>query len=251
MQVTRFSLIGLILLLLSSLCAAGPLKYVVVSTHTQPLADITFINGQYHIDKKSGFLVQLGVEISRALGMELEISTLPRQAVGKALLSGQADIVCYLTPEWSSSIADKVDWSQAFMRSNDILVSSSQIADINKAHELKGMRIGLIKYYSYPLLDNLLSSNQITPAYSSSEASNFMTLFKNRQPDAIVLKELTYEWLSHNHARLVSKTRTKVHPLIIEYAEPQCAVSRHKKLNLSTINQGIDNFKFKYGFDSQ
>ena len=251
MQVIRFCLIGFTLLLLSPLCTAGQLKYAVVSTHTQPLADITFLNGQYHIDQNSGFLVQLGVEISRVLGMELNLTTLPRQAVDNALLTGQVDIVCYLTPEWTAPIADKVDWSESFMRSNDILVSSSQNNDFIKAEDLKGMRVGLIKYYSYPLLDSLLASQQITPIYSSSEASNFMTLFKNKEADAIVLKELTYEWLSHNNASLVSATRTKIHPLIIEQVEPQCAISRHKKLNLSTINKGIDNFKFKYGFDDQ
>lgn len=251
MQAARFSLIGFILLFLGPLCAAGPLKYAVVTTHTQPLADITFVNGQYHINKDSGFLVQLGIEMSHALGMELELSTLSRQAVDKALLKGQVDIVCYLTPEWTTPIADSVDWSESFMRSNDILVSRSQTSSIMKTDDLRGMHIGLIKHYNYPLLNTLLESNQITPIYSSSEASNFMVLFKNQKADAIVLKELTYKWLSQNHSRLVSRMHTQIHPLIIQQVEPQCAVSRHKKLNLTMINQGIRNFKSKYGFDNQ
>ena len=249
MLTARSCMTGLMLSLCALACSADTLKYAIVSSQTLPLADITPVNGHYQVDTEKGFLILLGKEISAALNMELKTSVLPRPDLVKALPEGQVDMVCYQTPAWTKDIADKVDWTEPFMGSKDILVSKSKTPDLENIDDLKGKTIGLIKHYSYPLIDHLIESKDINPVYSLSEASNFIQLFKNPNLDAIVLKELTYEWLSLEQTSLVSNTHIKIHPLVIELIEPRCVLSRHKNLDLNKINQAIGLFKSKYGFD--
>ena len=220
--------------------------YSLSNSLTMPLADISLVEGQYVVDEKQGELIDLGKAISLVLGIPIKIDAIPRNEIVNNLLNGQSDIVCYLIPQWLPNAASSVNWTEAFMQTRDILISKKSDLIIDQLSDLEGQSIGLIKHYRYPLLNDMLNRQLIHPIYSTSEANSFIQLFKNPDVDAIVLKELVFDWLAQKHAGLLKNSSITKHPLVIEFVEPKCAVSRYRSLNMDKINLGIQRFKEKH-----
>ena len=247
----RLPLITALLLLLSALAHGGKSQpaaftYSLSNSLTMPLANISFVEGHHQVDEKQGILIDLGHTISKALGMPIKIDAIPRNKIINNLLNGQSDVVCYLIPKWLPNAASSVNWTEAFMQTRDILISKKSDLIIDQLSDLEGQSIALIKHYRYPLLNDMLSRQLIHPIYSTSEANSFIQLFKNPDVDAIVLKELVFDWLAQKHSGLLKNSSVTKHPLVIEFVEPKCAVSRYRSLELDKINLGIQRFKEKH-----
>lgn len=220
--------------------------YSLSNSLTMPLTNISLVEGQYQVNEKQGTLIELGHAISAALEIPIKIDAIPRNEVVNNLLNGQSDIVCYMIPQWLPNAASSVNWTEPFMQTRDILISKKSGLLIDQLGDLEGQTIGLIKHYSYPLLNDLLAKQLIHPIYSTSEANSFIQLFKNPDVDAIVLKELVFDWLAQKHSGLLQTGNITKHPLVIEFIEPKCAVSRYKPLDMDKINLGIQSFKEKH-----
>ena len=219
------------------------LNYAIVSALTMPLANVQLVNGKRIVKEDQGILIELGQDIANELGMKLNLIPIETEMITSSLMNGQSDMLCYLVPQWVSSAASSFKWTDSFTITKDILVSLKADKKITTFHDLKGLNIGLIKHYSYPVLQDMIDQKDITPIYSTTEINSFMQLFRNPEIDAIVFKDLNFDWLFNAHSGAFKNNKVVKHPLIIEYIEPKCAVSRHRDLDMKKINKVINQFK--------
>jgi len=222
-----------------------PLKYSISDALTLPLANVSIVNGQVKIKENEGLLVKLGQEIAKELDLPLKILPVRRKHVVSNLLNGKTDILCYLIPGWVATAASSFNWSDTFMSAKDILISSKSNLNLSTFEDLQGLNIGLIKHYSYPVLQDMIDRKEIFPIYASTEINAFMQLFRNPDVDAIVFKDLNFDWLYSAHGGALTSHNVVKHSLVIEYIEPRCAVSRNRALDMKKINKAIARFKKK------
>jgi len=233
----------------SFLSNANTLNFTISQSLTMPLASISLANNGLTVNRDKGLMIELGNKISDALTMTPNFLAVPRDELIDQLLNGHTDMVCYLVPSWIQSAADSVDWSAPFMESREIIISKNQIARIVQPEDLKGKNLGVIQHYHYPLLAELVNKKSINLTYSNTETNNFMALFRRNNVDAIIIQDLTFDWLAKKHRNLVHKTKVQKHPLVITSSKPQCAISRHANLDLTLVNKGIAAFKKAMGYD--
>lgn len=219
------------------------LKYAIVSALTMPLANVQLVNGLHTIKEDQGVLIELGKNIAKELNMPLKFVPIASDMITSSLMNGQSDILCYLVPQWVSSAASSFKWTDPFMEAKDILISIKSDKKLSTFHDLKGLNIGLIKHYSYPVLQSMIDQKEIFPIYSTTEINSFMQLFRNPDIDAIVFKDINFDWLFNAHSGVLKNKEVVKHPLVIEYIEPKCAVSQHRKLDMKKINKVIRQFK--------
>lgn len=219
------------------------LKYAIVSALTMPLANVQLVNGQHTVNEDQGVLIELGKDIAKELKMPLAFITISSDMITSSLLNGQSDMLCYLVPQWVPSAASSFKWTDSFMQAKDILISLKNDKKLSTFHDLKGLNIGLIKHYNYPVLQDMIDQKEIFPIYSTTEINGFMQLFRNPEIDAIVFKSINFDWLFNTHNGVLKNKEVVKHPLVIEYIEPKCAVSQHRKLDMKKINKVIHQFK--------
>ena len=108
--------------------------------------------------------------------------------------------------------------------------------------DLEGKSIGIVQNYKYPLIEELISQGKINTLAVRNEQTNFMQLFRSSDVDAISFNEITYDYLYKKYSNK-NKFPVLKHPLIIEFIEPKCAISKHSDLSLPEVNQAIDKMQ--------
>lgn len=103
---------------------------------------------------ESGLLKDFGDALAHELALEPLYMTLPRKRVEGALLSGQADLLCDLRPEWMDS--KTWHWTDAVFSNNMIIVSRTDTRPLPRLSALSGERVGTVLGYRYPELEKRL-----------------------------------------------------------------------------------------------
>ncbi|UUZ54956.1 hypothetical protein LP419_03085 [Massilia sp. H-1] len=100
-------------------------------------------------------------EVGDALARELQLDpaylVLPRKRVEAALLSGQADLLCDLRPEWLDG--KQWHWTESVFSNNMIIVSRSETPSLARLSQLSGERVGTVLGYRYPEVEKRLGSS--------------------------------------------------------------------------------------------
>ncbi len=218
------------------------LRFGTLTSLSMPIANV-FI-GQSGIEvSDEGMHTEISQAIAKALNMTVHYVPTEREDALSYLMNGEIDVLCFMVPQWLGAPPSSVTWSKVFLRIQDILISrKNHIAPIRTLRDLQERNIGLVRHYRYPLLDNLIERQLTFPVYASNEQTNFFQLFKNNNIDAIVIKDITFEYLFNDLKGPLRDIKVMRHPLVVEFADMRCALSRHKAINIEQVNKGIDRY---------
>lgn len=136
--------------------------------------------------------------------LSLQFLALPRGRVEQWLLKDQADIACFLNPDWVTQPSTLL-WSEALFTTRQVLVRQDTQPAITQISDLLGKRIGTDRGFSYPEFDSLFAQQSLIRDDANSLQSNLIRLQKARV-DAVLTVDLAYHYyqLHHNSERLIA-----------------------------------------------
>ncbi len=185
-----------------------------------------------HDTLTAGLLKDMGDALARELHMEPVYMVLPRKRVEAALLSGQADLLCDLRPEWLDS--KQWVWTEPVFSNNMTIVSRADTAPLARLSQLNGQRVGTVLGYRYPELEKRLGG-----AFE--------------RDDAITDEQNTSKLLSGRFSYMMSNSlyydyQRKVHPkgamlnravFTIRQFDTYCALPPRGRLDPDKVNRAI------------
>lgn len=185
-----------------------------------------------HETLTAGLLKDVGDALAHELGMEAVYLVLPRKRVEAALLSGQADLLCDLRPEWLDS--KQWVWTGPVFSNSMTIVSRADTAPLARLSQLHGQRVGTVLGYRYPELEKHLGA-----AFA--------------RDDAITDEQNTSKLLSGRFSYMMSNSlyydyQRKVHPkgallnravFTIRPFDTYCALPPKGRLDPDQVNRAI------------
>lgn len=212
-----------LLLLLSSGALAADLRVLVDTGTEMPMARF-----------RSGALVEgihrdIGLELGSKLGMPVRFVALPRKRIERALLDGEADILCSYVPEW---LGAKFTWSQPFVPIVQVLVTNSSAARPHKIDDLRGKPVGTVLGYSHPELASL--GKDFIRVDGATTEQNLRKLGAGRVQHALTGKSFL------EYRQKLNDPLMSIHPpLVVSTYMGRCALSPKSPLKLAQLDAAI------------
>lgn len=199
-----------------------PIRAIVSSTNASPYA--IFRNGHLH----SGIAKDILDTLAQRSFRDIDYLNLPRARVELWLESGQADIACFLNPDWVAQ-PQQLGWSPMLFMTKQVFIRHASSAPITQPMDLYERRIGTVRGFSYPELEALFSSGQAVRDDAADLAANVERLREGRI-DAVMSVDLHvayFQVVKNNPDFAIDLMWAKPSPTY-------CALSKH---NLSNYNQ--------------
>lgn len=199
-----------------------PIRAIVSSTNASPYA--IFQNDNLH----SGIAKDILDTLAQRSFRDINYLDLPRARVELWLESGQADIACFLNPDWVAQ-PQQLGWSPVLFMTKQVFIRQASSAPITRAMDLHQRRIGTVRGFSYPELEALFSSGQAVRDDAADLTANIERLREGRI-DAVMSVDLHVDYFQ------VVKNNPDF-AIDLMWAKPAptyCALSKH---NLSNYNQ--------------
>lgn len=231
----RFAALLLSLICLSGApCRAQPLMFAVSTGSAMPMTE--FRDGAL----TAGLLKEFGDALARELHYTPRYLPLPRKRVEDALLSGQADLLCDLRPEW----LERKDWrwSDAIFSNVQIIASRADTPPIRRLAQLDQLRVGTILGYYYPQLEQALGeplSVHFVRDEAGSDDLNLIKLLRHRY--AYIITNALY----FDYQLKTNPERDRLNPVsypVVAF-DTYCALPPRGKLELATLNRAIQALK--------
>lgn len=232
----KFSL----LLLLSIIsCAAdanerNTLRAVVSDSNTPP----------YAIFDGSGALsAGLSKDILDALALisqlNIQYLDLPRARIEGWLESGQADIACFLNPDWVAE-PSLYFWSPPLFATQQLFIRRADSPAIKALPDLAGKRVGTTRGFTYPELEQVFSLGDVIRDDAHSLQSNLKRLEQGRL-DVVMSVDLSYYFFMSNGGL----GNFAADPIWSAPPSVYCAISKYNpqlaSRLLSGLNRLVDN----------
>lgn len=218
----------------AALCAAGapghaapaqaPLVMVVDTSAVMPEARI---EGSRVLE---GLHADLGAALSRQLRRPVQLQALPRNRIGQALASGQADLVCDYQSAW---LPGPFGWSRAFLPDQTVLVTAVARPAPAQLPALAGQPIGTVLGYAYPEVQQTLG-----PGFRRDDAPDAVTNLRKVELGRVA-HALTGRRLLDYQRRTGALTVALHPPLVVADVLGQCALSPHSPLSLAQLDKAI------------
>lgn len=177
-----------------------------------------------------GIHYDVGQALAKAMGYNAKFETLPRQRMVSALEKGSADIICSYIPQW---LPGQFGWSQPFMPTVEVLLTSVAVARPRKLSDVSGQAIGTVLGYKYPELDRVLGDGFVREDGPTTDAS-LRKLAVGRMRHAA-----TTEYIYHYRLKRRDLPMAVHEPLVIKRYMTQCAVSPKGRVTVAEVNAGI------------
>lgn len=175
-------------LALIPLSLASEIKAVVSDTNPVPYAMFS-----QHGILSGGISKQLIDEIGKRTSLPVIYLPLSRARVEQWLASGQADLGCFLSPDWVSDPA-ALDWVGPLFHSAQYIVRRSDSKPIRQLSDLYYKRVGTIRGFVYPELQQAFAEELIVRDDAHSLESNLTRLVQGRL-DAVMTVDLSYGYV--------------------------------------------------------
>ena len=166
------------------------------------------------------------------MGVAIRYAAVPRKRLLGELQAGQVDFVCTYQPAWLPSAG--LQWSQAFFRQNDVLLSRADAPAPRVLAELAGQRIGTTLGFVYPELEQALGSGFRREDAPSAEA-NLRKLAVGRLPHVVVEQRLLRH-LAQRSGQFAAPTHP---PLRLPAQRTRCALAAQAPVTLRQLNEAI------------
>lgn len=169
-----------------------PLKAAVSDTNAVPFA---MFSGSGQL---SGGLAK---EILDLVALELRSQVIyldiPRARLEPWLSSGQAEVGCFLNPDWVSE-PKRFDWTDTLFFSRQLIIRRSDSAPIRRLADLYYKRVGTTFGFVYPELQQAFVERLIVRDDAHSLQSNLQRLAQQRL-DAVMTVDLSFFYLVAQH----------------------------------------------------
>lgn len=217
------SLRAAILILLSTGAFASDLKVLVDTGTEMPMA--RFRNGVL----VEGIHRDIGLELGNRLGMPVRFVALPRKRIERALLDGEADILCSYVPEW---LGARFTWSQPFVPIVQVLVTNRSAPRPHSIEDLRGKPVGTVLGYSHPELASLGAG--FVRVDGATTEQNLRKLGAGRVHHALTGKSFLEYRLKLNDPIMT------IHPpMVVSSYMGRCALSPKSRLKLGQLDAAI------------
>jgi len=154
----------------------------------------------------------------------------PRARVESWLLSNKADVGCFLSPDWVSKPAALV-WTGPLFYSSQLIVRRSDTKPVTKLSDLYHKRIGTIRGFVYPELQQAFNEKLITRDDAHSLESNLTRLAQGRL-DAVMTVDLSLGYIMTKRQFDVALS---FDPLWTEPPAIYCAISADSPLRTQLL----------------
>lgn len=141
----------------------------------------------------AGIDVEIAQELAVALKTRVEWLALPRLRIESALLSGEADIACNLSP-LQNSRPDGLPQSPPLFELQDMLSAHPSAAGVDTLEQLpQGAVIGTLQAQAYPALEALFQQGRVKRDDALDEERMLRKLAKDRHPYGVSSRQ-TLSW---------------------------------------------------------
>lgn len=209
------------------------LRAVVSDTNSPPYA-IFDLTGNL----SSGISKDIVDELGRQLKVKVDYLNLPRARVLSWLQEGQADIACFLNPEWVNE-PDTVLWSVPLFNTQQLIIRRHRSSAIRSVTQLAGKRIGTTRGFTYPELAILFQTKSAIRDDSNSLESNLLRLQQHRL-DVVMTVDLSFDY----YVSIFGNDDFSADPLWAQPSSVHCALSKLKpqraNLIFSLLKQQVD-----------
>lgn len=167
------------------------LRAVVSDSNTPP----------YAIFDASGTLsAGLSKDILDALAMlnnlEIQYLDLPRARIESWLETGQADIACFLNPDWVVE-PSLYNWSPPLFATQQLFIRRADSPPITALPDLAGKRVGTTRGFTYPELEQVFALGDVIRDDAHTLQSNLKRLEQGRL-DVVMSVDLSYYFFMNN-----------------------------------------------------
>lgn len=218
----------LLLLFPNLVLLAEPLRAVVSQTNTAPYA--IFDQQQRLTD---GIAKEVLDALSTRLNRPVQYLDLPRGRVVEWLLTNQADISCFLNPEWVPA-SYELSWTPVLFHTRQYIVRRSDDSPLRSNQDLFRKRIGTTRGFSYPELQPLFESNAAVRDDAESLEKNIQRLEQGRV-DLVMTVDLSYG----HYQQHFDTSKLAADPLWADPAAVYCALNPKHPLQVQQIQQQL------------
>jgi len=213
------------LLMVGALAARGAeLRFAVDESTEMPWAQME------HDQLADGLLRDIGLALAAQLGREAVFVVLPRKRLALALIGGDADLACALTPSW---LPGPFDWSAPFIDNADVVLSSASAVRPRRIEDLAGLRVGTINGFAYPELEKALGPRFLRDD-APSASNNLQKLEHGRIQHAVANQRYA------NYLRQRGMLTVPLHPpLVVGRQTMACAVSRQGQIKAAQVDAAV------------
>lgn len=183
-----------LLLLLSVFITLSPqafgndIKAVVSDTNPVPYA-IFSAEGSL----TGGIGKQLIDEVGKITALPIDYLTVPRARVESWIASGKADLGCFISPDWVTQ-PKTLEWVGPLFFTAQYIVRRSDSKPNRKLSDLFHQRIGTIRGFVYPELEQAFAEELLVRDDAHSLESNLTRLAQGRL-DAVMAVDLSYGYV--------------------------------------------------------
>lgn len=211
--------------------AEGQLRIAVYESLGYPLSVF-----DEHWTLRGGLQKEFGDRIARLMDGNPVYIAYSRKRIENAVISGEADLLCYTSPKWFNQPAEAI-WSAATIPQLERIVVLSDKAMLENfpEHLLKKKLATQIGYH-YPEIDQLVESGQIKRLDQASVAGMFRML-EVGAADALIGSETEIEGYFKKFPE--KRTHFNLSKNAFSILQTQCALSAKSSWRIESLNQAI------------
>lgn len=219
----------LLVLLPDLVWSLEPLRAVVSQTNTAPYAIF-----DQHNQLTGGVAKELLDALAVRLNRPVHYLDLPRGRVVEWLVTDQADISCFLNPEWIPATY-QLSWTPVLFYTRQYIVRRAEDSPVRSNQNLFRKRIGTTRGFSYPELQPLFEIKAAVRDDAESLEKNIQRLEQGRV-DLVMTVDLSYG----HYQQQFDTSRLAVDPLWAEPAAIYCALNPKNVLLVQDIKQQLE-----------
>ncbi|RVT48676.1 transporter substrate-binding domain-containing protein [Rheinheimera sediminis] len=212
--------------------SAESLRAVVSQTNTAPYAIF-----DEHNSLADGVAKDLLDELAVRLKMPILYLDLPRGRVVEWLVTDQADISCFLNPEWVPATY-KLNWTPILFHTRQYIIRRIEDGPVRSNKDLFRKRIGTTRGFSYPELQQLFVTGSSVRDDAESLEKNIQRLEQGRI-DVVMTVDLSYG----HYQQHFDTSKLAADPLWAEPAAVYCALNPKNALLVQKIQQQLSSMQ--------
>ena len=128
--------------------------------------------------------------------LEIQYLDLPRTRIEGWLANGQADVACFLNPDWVAQ-PDLYHWSPPLFATQQLFIRRADSSPIIALPDLVGKRVGTTRGFTYPELEQVFALGDVIRDDAHTLESNLKRLVQGRL-DAVMSVDLSYYFFMAN-----------------------------------------------------
>lgn len=185
-----------------------------------------------------GIMIDIQAEIARKLNRPAQWIQLPRAQLENAILTGKADLQCFISKQWENRPQDYY-WSEIILTVKSQLITLSKDDGALDLAKLNKRRIGTIVQYHYPELDKYFGVGKWQRDDADSDWLNLNKLLQGRI-DAMEISDWSLQYWRKNKVELKA---SKFASATLSTEELRCLIAPRDPSLLLTLNDVISELK--------